>query len=284
MINTNNINILVTLDENYIPYLNVMLSSLKFKNPNCIFSVYLLHNSISEDALSETKLILGASGKIIMIKAKDTCLNGAPTTQRYPKEIYYRIFAAQYLPNNIDRILYLDPDIVVNGSIENLYNITLDDYYFAAASHTGPLLRKINEIRLDMDIESPYINSGVMMMNLNRLRNEQDYQEVFDFIEKRKKMLILPDRDIISSLYGNKIFALDTYKYNMTENLYMARSRFDKDLSIEWIRNNSVIIHYCGRNKPWKNNYIGQLDIFYREAYDRMIKQLSYLKKQKNIE
>ena len=135
-----------------------------------------------------------------------------------------------------------------------------------------------------MDIESPYINSGVMMMNLNRLRNEQNYQEVFDFIEKRKKMLILPDQDIISSLYGNKILALDTYKYNMTENLYMARSHFDKDLSIEWIRNNSVIIHYCGRNKPWKNNYIGQLDIFYREAYDRMINQLSYLKKQKNIE
>lgn len=284
MINTNNINILVTLDENYIPYLNVMLSSLKFKNPNCTFSIYLLHTSIREDELSETKNIIGSSGKIFMIKANDTCLKEAPTTQRYPKEIYYRIFAAQYLPNNIDRILYLDPDIVVNGSVEELYNITLDDYYFAAASHTGPLLRKINKIRLDMDIESPYINSGVMMMNLNRLRNEQNYQEVFDFIEKRKKMLILPDQDIISSLYGNKILALDTYKYNMTENLYMARSRFDKDLSIEWIRNNSVIIHYCGRNKPWKNNYIGQLDIFYREAYDRMIKQLSYLKKQKNIE
>ena len=55
MTKTNSINILVTLDENYIPYLNVMLSSLKYKNPNCIFSVYLLHTSIPESAVSDTK-------------------------------------------------------------------------------------------------------------------------------------------------------------------------------------------------------------------------------------
>lgn len=274
MTKTNSINILVTLDENYIPYLNVMLSSLKYKNPNCIFSVYLLHTSIPESAVSDTKKILGRSGIIYMIKAKDIGLDEAPTTQRYPKEIYYRIFAAKYLPDSLDRILYLDPDIIVNGSIEELYNIPLDEYYFAAASHTGPLLRKINGIRLDMDIESPYINSGVMMINLNRLRNEQNYQEVFDFIEKRKATLILPDQDIISSLYGSKILALDAYRYNMTENLYMTHSPFEKDLDMEWIRKNSVIIHYCGRNKPWKNNYIGQLGVFYHEASDRMLNQL----------
>ena len=263
-------NILVTLDENYIPYLNVMLTSLLHSNPDDYFDVYLLHSSVSAKATEDTKRILGTSGRLISVQAKDIGLETAPTTSRYPQEIYYRIFAAKYLPESVDRILYLDPDIIINGSIAELYHTPMDHYYFAAASHVGPVLQKINELRLDMDENSPYINSGVMMMNLKRLRDEQSLEEVFDFIERRKNFLILPDQDIISSLYGTKILALDPFRYNMTEVLYKQHSPFEKSLTLDWIRNNSVVIHYCGRNKPWKSNYLGELDLFYHETVSHM--------------
>ena len=266
------LNILVTLDENYVPYLNVMLASLLHSNRDCCFDIYLLHSSIPDSAVAETKNILGKDNSLIMVKAKDIGLDDAPTTSRYPQEIYYRIFAAKYLPETLDRILYLDPDIIVIGSLKALYNLPMDNYYFAAASHTGPILRKFNEIRLDMDDDSPYINSGVMLMNLKRLRAEQNYEDVFSFIEKRKSFLMLPDQDIISSLYGSKIFALDTFRYNMTEKLYIGHAPFEKDLNLEWVKENSVIIHYCGRNKPWKSNYRGVLDIFYNDTVARMKK------------
>lgn len=264
------VNILVTLDENYIPYLNVMLNSLTYSNPDCYFKVYLLHNSIPAADMIETKKGLGLAGELIPVQAKDIGLDSAPTTSRYPQEIYYRIFAAKYLPESIDRILYLDPDIIVNGSIRELYNLPIDEYYFAAASHIGGLLHKVNELRLGMDEDSPYINSGVMLMNLKKLREEQDYQEVFDFIEKRRNFLHLPDQDIISSLYGSKIYTLDSFRYNMTETLYIQHAPFEKSLNMDWVRNHSIIIHYCGRNKPWKPNYIGQLDVFYQETVSRM--------------
>ena len=109
-------NLLVTLDENYIPYLNVMLSSLLYSNPDNYFYVYLLHSSVPEKATVETTRILGNSGRLIPIQVKDIGLEGAPTTSRYPQEIYYRIFAAKYLPQDLDRVLYLDPDLIVNGS------------------------------------------------------------------------------------------------------------------------------------------------------------------------
>ena len=266
------LNILVTLDENYVPYLNVMLASLLHSNRDCCFDIYLLHSSIPDSAVAETKNILGKDNSLIMVKAKDIGLDDAPTTSRYPQEIYYRIFAAKYLPETLDRILYLDPDIIVIGSLKALYNLPMDNYYFAAASHTGPILRKFNEIRLDMDDDSPYINSGVMLMNLKRLRAEQNYEDVFSFIEKRKSFLMLPDQDIISSLYGSKIFALDTFRYNMTEKLYIGHAPFEKDLNLEWVKENSVIIHYCGRNKPWKSNDRGVLDIFYNDTVARMKK------------
>lgn len=262
--------ILVTLDENYIPYLNVMLSSMLHSNPGRRFHVYLLHTSIKPAALENTRRLLEGAGQLIPIAAKDIGLGNAPTTSRYPVEIYYRIFAAKYLPDTLDRVLYLDPDLIVNGSLEALWSMPLDDYFFAAASHTGRLMTRLNGIRLDMDEEAPYINSGVMLMNLKKLREEQDLDEVFRFIEERGNVLILPDQDIISSLYGSKILALDPFRYNMTERLYMQHAPFEWELDMNWIRNHAVIIHYCGRNKPWKPNYIGQLDIFYREAEEKL--------------
>jgi len=264
------INILVTLDENYLPYLNTMLYSLLRSNPDSTFIVYLLHSSISNTALTRTRQILGTSGELIPILAKDIRLENAPTSSRYPQEIYYRIFAAKYLPEHVDRVLYLDPDIIVNGCVKELYNLPMEQYYFAAASHIGPVLHRINELRLDMDESSPYINSGVMLMNLDLLRREQDLDEVFEFIERKKSFLVLPDQDIISSLYGTKILALDPFRYNMTEVLFRQHAPFEKSLDLDWIRRNSVIIHYCGRNKPWKTNYRGELDIFYHETADRM--------------
>lgn len=270
-----NMNILVTLDENYLPYLNTMLFSLLHSNPEENFTVYLLHSSIQEETLTRTKQILGNAGELVPVQAKDIGLENAPTTSRYPLEIYYRIFAAKYLPEQVDRVLYLDPDIIINGSVAALYNTPLDDYYFAAASHIGTVLHKVNELRLDMDEGSPYINSGVMLMNIKRLRQEQNFDEVFDFIERRKNFLMLPDQDIISSLYGSQILALDPFRYNMTEVLYKQHAPFEKSLTLDWVRNNSVVIHYCGRNKPWKAGYFGDLDVFYRETLSRM-EQLLY--------
>lgn len=267
----NKINILVTLDENYVKYLNIMLSSLTDTNKDSFFDVYLLHSGIREKAVEKTRKILGTNGELKMIKASEDKLNDAPVTARYPKEIYYRIFAAKYLPKDLDRVLYLDPDVVVNGSIKALYSLDMGDCFFAAASHTGSfMIQKVNELRLDMDEGTPYINSGVMLMNLKKLREEQNMDEVFSFVEKRKKFLILPDQDIISSLYGSRIMPLDTFRYNMTENLYMLHAPFEKSLNIDWVRKNSVIIHYCGRNKPWKSGYVGQLDVFYHEVKERM--------------
>lgn len=268
-------NILVTLNSGYIPYLNVMLSSAADSNPDTFLNVYLLHGGIDDKDLAETKKILDGSGKITSIKADEANLVSAPVTDRYPHEMYYRIFAAKYLPENLDKVLYLDPDIIVNGSLDELYNTDMSDCLFAAATHTGRAVTKVNNLRINSEKDSPYINSGVMLMNLERLRKEQDYVEVFDFINRKKKALFWPDQDIISSLYGNKIKIIDTYKFNMTELLYASKITPDGIINLDWVRKNSSIIHYCGRNKPWKENYFGKLDVFYTEAEKKMRKKLS---------
>ena len=269
------INILVTLNEAYIPCLNVMLTSLLKSNPGDEFDVYLLHTDIREQALRDTRALLAGRGALLPIPADPRRLQDAPTTSRYPREIYYRIFAARYLPESLDRVLYLDPDVIVNGRIDSLYALPMHNQLFAAASHVTGLMQKVNELRLSMDEDSPYINSGVLLMNLALLRREQDDEAVFDFIARHKNTLLLPDQDVISSLYGRRIIALDPYRYNMTERLMALNLLEGSPLTLDWIRNNTAIIHYCGRNKPWKKHYIGQLNCFYLETVKQMKQGLS---------
>lgn len=255
-------NILVTLNSNYLNVLIVMLKSLAVSNKYKKFDVYVMNNSLTEQDINYLKDNTFKNINIIDLKVNDTELDKAPVTKRYPKEMYYRILASYYLPKKVNKILYLDPDLVVINKIDKLYNLDLDNYYFAAASHIWGMLQTFNRIRLRMRNSDIYINSGVMLMNIKLLRKEQNKEDVYDFIRRNKNNLMLPDQDVISGLYANKILPLDPYVYNMTEKL-LKQTYFMPHISERWIKDNSVIIHYCGRNKPWNKLYKGSLNSFY---------------------
>lgn len=260
-------NILVTLNRGYLGPLQVMLRSLVQHNSQYAPQLYILHSSLTDEDLSAIAALLpGGEQAVHAVFVEDALLADAPTSSRYPTEMYYRIFAARYLPQELERILYLDPDMVIRGDLWELYNTQLGDCYFAAASHVGQILQWVNAQRLQTEENAPYINSGVLLMNLPLLRREQDEQEVFSYIRDHRSQLLLPDQDIITALYSDRILPLNPYRYNMTERMFLLHYKSTAWLDLDWVRNNSAIIHYCGRNKPWKEHYFGVFDTFYHEA------------------
>ncbi len=263
-------NILVTLNSGYIRPLGVMLKSLLLAHKNEKFTVYIMNSTLSEGDFAYLETVLPADRiKFTDMKISDEMLEGAPVTDRYPKEMYYRIFASKFLPEYVDRILYLDPDLIVLKPLKQLYETDMGDNYFAAASHVGNILTKVNNLRLNTEDESPYINSGVMLMNISLLRKEQDFSQVFSYIEKYKNMLILPDQDVISAVYGDRIMQIDPFVYNMTERLLLHPDGVEKGINLEWVGANTAIIHFCGRNKPWKENYLGLLGFIWHYMNNR---------------
>ena len=259
--------ILVTIDRNYLSPLAVMLKSLAVHHRDRPVRVFILHRTLRPEDFRRLEAAVGEPGlELADLPAGDSLLAGAPTTDRYPLEMYDRIFAARYLPRELERVLYLDPDLVVNGPLEDLWGLELGDNWFAAASHVAKGLEWMNAVRLQSEAPGPYINSGVLLMNLARLREEQALQPVLDYVREHRRTLFLPDQDVISALYGDRILRLNPYRYNMTERLFAAASLSPRGpLELEWVRENSRIIHYCGRNKPWKEHYLGKLDCFYWE-------------------
>jgi len=254
-------NILVTCDSGYAKQAALMLFSLQKHHPDVFLDIFVAGTLQEGDIILMGKALDREKSRITHAVFDGKILKGAPTTDRYPVEMYYRIFAAHYLPQELDRVLYLDPDLVVTGSLEELYDMEMGNAFFAAASHVkeDTVLEKVNQKRLDM--EGIYINSGVMLLNLEALRREQEVQAVIDYIAEHEKVLLLPDQDVISGLYSEKILPINAHIYNMTERI--AAAEFLKGLDTDWICRNSAIIHYCGRNKPWKSMYKGKLDVFY---------------------
>ncbi|MED3661260.1 glycosyltransferase family 8 protein [Ureibacillus sp. FSL K6-8385] len=259
-------NILVTVDSNYLHPLTVMLKSLFMNNPNEQFSIYLVQSSIPDQQLELLDAFISGEGhEFHNIPIDDQLFSDAPTLMHYTKTMYYRLLAHKFLPQHLDRILYLDPDILVINRIRELYELDLEGYLFAAADHRTMPIKEINKIRFNpFDLEA-YYNSGVLLMNLPLLRETIDEKEIFDFVEKYHSKLIMPDQDIMNALYSKKIKGIDEVKYNYDAryyNIYKLKSSglFDMD----YVMNHTVILHFCGKKKPWKKNYSGKFHSLYK--------------------
>ena len=260
-------NILLTINKKYVKLVNILLNSIQLSNKDTKFDVYILHREldIEDKNIIESGLDLNKFN-IKMIKIDEEEVKNFPQYQkRYPKEIYFRLFATKYLPENIDKILYLDSDTLVINKLDELYNMDFEGNFYIATTHVKKILRKINEVRLRIDDDVPYINTGVLLINLKELRKIDVQKEVCEFVENNSKKLMLPDQDIITALYGNKIKIVDALRYNLGDrdlNLYNLNHIKDP-IGLKWVKENTVIIHYYGRNKPWNKNYRGKLGVFY---------------------
>ena len=130
-------NILVTLDPNYVPPLCTMLQTLLATNPRREIRLFVAHSSLSEDDFRVIRRV--CAGHAVCIEPvflKDDFFENAPRCGRITKETYYRLFAPVYLPKDVDRVLYIDPDTVVLNPLDAFYDLdfgTAADEYRRAA-------------------------------------------------------------------------------------------------------------------------------------------------------
>jgi lipopolysaccharide biosynthesis glycosyltransferase len=248
-----------------------MLKSLFINNPKEEFNIYIMHSSLTDEELQQIKGLIEREGhKLYVISMKGEYFKDAPVVMHYSKEMYYRLLASKFLPTEVDKILYLDPDILIINSIKELYDTELEGYLFAAAYHDRVSLASINRLRLrPYDIEA-YYNSGVLLFNLKLQREVINEKEIFDFVEKNKNTLILPDQDILNALYSKSIKPVDEILFNYDPRFYgyykiVSNGKHDMDYVIY----NTSIIHFCGKQKPWKKHYSGKFHSLYKH-YERI--------------
>lgn len=260
-------NLLFAINRNFTGYLCKTLHSIA-KNGNAShYEAYILHSDLTTEDQEIIQCTADEQISCHFIFVDEQIFQGFPENQRYPKQIYYRLAAPLLLPEKLDKILYLDVDLVVINSLQELYNTDFDGNYYIACSHTDEFLTKFNQLRLGVDANVPYINTGVMMMNLPLLRRDLNIDRIRTAAKNKMHCFLLPDQDLLTLMHGEHIKLVDTMRYNLSDRLLSFHNmdpRKEK-LDLEWVRKNAVIIHYFGKNKPWKEHYRGILDVLYHE-------------------
>lgn len=247
------VDLLVTFDQNYIQPFRTLLYSLLCWNPDIAFHVWLLHSTIPDRFLQELSNCC-ASWNVAFspLTVDSTLFRDAPTSKRYPQEIYYRLLAPNVLPASLKRVLYLDPDILAINPIYPLWEMDLENCVFAAASHTGStvVVNGVNHARLGT--QHDYYNTGVMLIDLDKARKAVCPDEIFTYVSDHAAELMLPDQDVFNSLYGASTLALPDEIWNYDARHYSRYyRRSDGTWNLAWVMHNTVFLHFCGKRKPW---------------------------------
>lgn len=248
-----------------------MLKSLFINNPSIRFTVYLMHSDIKAKELDDLRQFIEDEGcKLEVIMLEKDFFSNAPILLHYTKEMYYRLLAFKYMPQNLDKVLYLDPDILVLNPVNEFYNIDMDDYLYAAAYHDMIHIREINKLRLNKYNIDKYYNSGVLLMNLKLQREVMKEHEIYEFVEKNGAFLIMPDQDILNALYSKRIRSLDEKLFNYDARFYSYYKLSSGGVcDMEFVIRNTVILHFCGKRKPWKKDYSGKFHSLYKH-YEKL--------------
>lgn len=268
-------NLLFCINQKALGLLSTCLRSILRSGGYGLYHAYVLHSDLDQSVMRAMERDFREGVVFHFLQVPEELFADFPETSRYPKQIYYRLAAPPLLPRELDRVLYLDVDIVVINPLKSLYETDFEGNYYVGCTHTRDFLTKLNQARLKSEKAVAYINTGVLLLNLPLLRENTSMEEIRDYASERRRALILPDQDILTALYGDKVKLADTMRYNLSDRiltLYNAEHTREKR-DVDWVRENTVIVHYCGRNKPWLGGYTGMLGVFYQELMEKVSKQ-----------
>lgn len=125
----------------------------------------------------------------------------------YSKASLVRLYLSSFIKE--EKALWLDMDLIVKDNIDELWNIDLNNYYAAGVIDQGA---KTNLMTPNISIDkNSYINSGVILFNLDKIRKEKKERELDNYVNNNK--LFYPDQDTINVVFKNNILFLNN-KYN----------------------------------------------------------------------
>lgn len=187
--------------------------------------------------------------RISIMTIEDNMFAGLHVSERFPISIYYRFLLPQILKND-SKVLYLDCDIIVNQNLSKLWDYDISNYACAAVENqSSDDIRNQNRI----GVYSTYLNSGVLLMNLDCWRTNHIAAKLTDYMACHLDNWY-PDQDALNVILQSQVLFLP-YTYNFQDLWYGRKDELflhkDKWEQIDLYRDNPVIIHFCNKVKPW---------------------------------
>lgn len=172
-----------------------------------------------------------------------------------------RLFIASLLPNDIDKVIYADCDTIFEDSIEDLWGIDISKY---AVGMVDGAQNESFRTQLGLSKEGIYFNSGLLLVNLKRWREEQVERRFLDFIKSQGGYVPLPDEGVLNAVFDGDILLLplrynaitQIFAFSYNQMLYVRGiKRFYTPEEVEEARQHPVMVHFTSNFylsiRPW---------------------------------
>lgn len=248
----NRVDVLLCANSLYLQHVAVCLTSLLINNPDLFFDILIVGRST--EALDEDKLrrsLMSFSNHDLSFRKftapSDLALPLNPRAH-YTLDNWTRLWVEQFYPCETQRVLYLDSDIVVVGSIADLWFAKLDGALLGAIDIPGSLH---GVTRLGLRPEVGYFNSGVLLIDLEQWRNTQALKTILNYVDAHPEQLQFTlDQDALNACFYARTKRLD-YKWNVTWPFFYDGTIPLDEGEVERVKQEARIIHFNGNLKPW---------------------------------
>jgi lipopolysaccharide biosynthesis glycosyltransferase len=247
-------NIVCTIDDNYARHCAAMLCSLSKNNPETIFNIFIIISKLREDIYSNLLEFLQSLGfNVHFIPIDESRIINAPIHYHVSLATYFRLFIPELLDSAIEKVLFLDSDIVIRDDITPFWNTNVSGYSHAAVENPG-FNREYKE-KLGISVDGSYFNAGVMLINLEYWRQENLTERGIDFINRNPDKIDFCDQDVLNYLLQFHWLKVDSH-WNAQEGFFRGYSSDElgiTDQKHREIKESPSIVHFTGSGscKPW---------------------------------
>ena len=261
----------ITDDHYVMPTMVSMLSMKRNKDPQSEYRVYVIGSELNSENQSK---LLAMSEENFRVDVIDAVLEEEfRTLRKADNDLHVRPaailkFQLPKLLSGVGKVLYLDGDTLVQGDLCKLYNTELAGRYAAVVkdiiSERNPghmrFLRYANQF---------YFNSGMMLLNLTKLRRDNIAEKLVDY--RRKGINHFMDQDALNVVFRENVIYVSP-RYNFLNKFYdwWPRERLSNFYgetfpeTFEEAVKNAVILHLGSHEKPWVYD-MGFLTELYRK-------------------
>ena len=252
-------NIGMAFDQNLIRQACVTIESILAVNRDEAVTFFFILLGVSDSDIELLKKSICGRAGMHVYRVQEALLNELPLHDLYLSPgTYLRLFFEQMLSFEIEKLLYLDVDIIVTDSLLPLWNESLDGYSMAAARDYSCYRKSVYD-RLGYDKNDLYFNAGVLLINLSYWRKNSVSRRALDFIAQNPEVCRYHDQDALNYiLHGTVKFISNSFNamiYFFRKDSESFFNNHDEFVKISEQLKNPVVIHYVLSEKPWSRKY-----------------------------
>ena len=258
----NPVHVAFGINHAYARGLGITLYSLLSHHPDTAFHVHIFSDSLSEQDVEKLRsLAAGHRLAITLHIFNSVWVDQLPAVGRYPKSIHYRFLIPETVARFSDRVIYIDADTLVVGDYSPLFTLDIADYTLCACNDT-PRARQNQCPKLGLK-GNIYFNSGFMLINIPRWMARQTTARITEVLVTRGAEFGFPDQDALNIVLEDEVLILPeryNHIYDIIANKVWHRFQVPDD---------TVMIHYTGKCKPWHAWGGSDLSLLYYDYYQR---------------